>query len=94
MWLQGHLSGSISRACDSWSWGCEFKPHVGCKAYLKQKQNEKHVASKVAVVFTLIAHGKGERERQKQEADVTGFMRWTWETTYHFSLHSVENTRS
>ena len=31
--LLGHLAGSVSGACNSWSWG----PHVGCGDYLKVK---------------------------------------------------------
>lgn len=31
---QGHLAVSIGRACDSWSYGREFKSHIGCRASL------------------------------------------------------------
>ena len=31
----GWLAGSIDRACDSRSQGCDVKPHVGCRDYLK-----------------------------------------------------------
>jgi len=33
---EGHLAGSVSRACDSWSWGHEFEPHTGCSDFLKK----------------------------------------------------------
>ena len=32
------LAGSFSGVCYSWFQGCEFKPRVGCGAYLKKKQ--------------------------------------------------------
>lgn len=37
---RGHLAGLDSGVCNSWSQGCKWKPHVGCKAYLK-KNNKK-----------------------------------------------------
>ena len=27
--------------CATRSWGCEFKPHVGCKDYLKRNKKRK-----------------------------------------------------
>ena len=30
----GHLAGAVGRTCDSQSQGHDFKPHVGCGAYL------------------------------------------------------------
>ena len=42
----GHLAGSISRACDSKSWGCNFEPHIGCRDYLKitfKKKSNYHI---------------------------------------------------
>ena len=34
----GHLAGLVSRVWNSWSWGCEFKPHIGHIDYLKNKK--------------------------------------------------------
>ena len=36
--FSGCLTGSVSRAGDSWSQGHEFKPHVGHRAYLINKK--------------------------------------------------------
>ena len=38
----GHLVGSVSRTCNCWSWGCEFKPRVGHGAYLKQNKTKQN----------------------------------------------------
>lgn len=27
----GNLTGSVGRVCNSYSRGCDFEPHVGCK---------------------------------------------------------------
>ena len=34
---KGCLAGSIGGACDSGSWVCRFKPHIGCRGSLKIK---------------------------------------------------------
>ena len=39
--LEGHLVGSVSRACDSQSQGNRFKPYIGHGAYFKKKNNTK-----------------------------------------------------
>ena len=39
--IQGHLAGSVGRAYNSWSQGCEFKLHIGCSDYLKNKTFKK-----------------------------------------------------
>ena len=47
--MLGYLAGPVRRACDSWSQGCEFEPHIGWTDYLKvkplqkqQKQNQEN----------------------------------------------------
>jgi len=39
--LKGRLAGSVKRGRSSWSWECEFKPHVGHRDYLKKKKKIK-----------------------------------------------------
>lgn len=44
--VQGSLADSVSGTWDSWSQGFEFKPHAGCRQYLKffkslKKENKK-----------------------------------------------------
>ena len=34
----GHLTDSVERECDSWSWGGEFEHHNGCRDYLKMNE--------------------------------------------------------
>ena len=43
----GWLAGLFGRTWSSWSWGCEFKPHAGCRAYFKK-------ASKQAPALTFL----------------------------------------
>ena len=59
------LDGLLSRACDSWCRGCEFEPHIGCRAYLKVNnlrgvwvaQSVKHPTSRQALCWQPRAWG-------------------------------------
>ena len=71
-----HLTGSISRACDSGFWSYEFYPHVECRDYSKSKilkknkkaiinsrKNKIQVTSMLTKICNLIIlrNGKGGR---------------------------------
>lgn len=55
----GHLTGSVSRACHFWSWGCEFESHIGCRDYFeknykkKEKDPESFVITKVDIRYSI-----------------------------------------
>ena len=40
----GRLIGSVSRAHDYWSQGCEFEPHTGCRDFLSKKRKNSSVS--------------------------------------------------
>ena len=46
----GCLTDSDSRACNSWSWGGQFEPHIGCRDFLKIK-SLKHTVYKPYLDF-------------------------------------------
>ena len=39
---EGHLAGSVGRACDSRPWSHEFKPHIGVEVTFKKIKYLKH----------------------------------------------------
>ena len=43
----GHLDGSVGRVSYSWSLGCEFKLHFGCREYVRKKE-------KVYCLFSVV----------------------------------------
>lgn len=53
MYLSGHLAGSLGGSCNSWSWCPQFKPHVGCRAYLKKKKRQQKL-------YIFFIHCKGK----------------------------------
>lgn len=38
--IEGPLAGSVGGTCTSWSWGCQFNPHIRCGDYLKTKKTK------------------------------------------------------
>lgn len=55
--IRGHLVGSVSRACDSWSRGHEFKAHVVYKDYLKSWKKSKKYAQINSMALWIKALG-------------------------------------
>jgi len=47
---QGRVAVSVSRACDSWAQGQEFKPHIGRGAYLRKKKLKHFITPKRSLI--------------------------------------------
>lgn len=48
---EGHVAGSVSRACNSWYRDCLFKPHVGHRTYLEKQKRNRNVSKIFETVF-------------------------------------------
>ena len=52
--FKGCLAGSISRADDSWSQGCEFEPHVGCGDYWERERERERSKIKHLMIHSKV----------------------------------------
>lgn len=50
----GCPAGSVGGACCSRSWDCEFKFHIGCGAYLGEKNLKKKSSLELYILFPVL----------------------------------------